>query len=188
VIGDTGDGAMQRDYWYSAARAAGDLESATAVGRAAGERTVRRLGARRLPTQDCPVLFEAPEAADLIGFFVAAVSGGSLYRKSTFLPDSLGQEIFAPHVSIREEPHLPRARGSAPFDNEGVATAPRDVVRDGVVRLFLAAIPRASRMATPATPAAATTSSSRTAATTSRAHSRMGAGSRHRQLARASIR
>src|SRR5215468_11164053 len=76
-----------------------------------------------------PVLFEAPEASDLIGFFVAAVSGGSLYRKSTFLPDSLGTEVFAPHVSIREEPHLLRARGSAPFDNEGVATTPRDLVR-----------------------------------------------------------
>jgi PmbA protein len=134
VIGDAGDGAMQRDYWYTAARAAGDLEGASAVGRTAGERTVRRLGARQVPTQECPVLFEAPEAADLIGFFVAAVSGGSLYRKSTFLPDSLGKEVFAPHVSIREEPHLPRGRGSAPFDNEGVATAPRDVVRDGVVR------------------------------------------------------
>jgi PmbA protein len=133
VIGED-RGAMQRDYWYTAARAAGDLEGASAVGRTAGERTVRRLGARQVPTQECPVLFEAPEAADLIGFFVAAVSGGSLYRKSTFLPDSLGKEVFAPHVSIREEPHLPRGRGSAPFDNEGVATAPRDVVRDGVVR------------------------------------------------------
>ncbi len=134
VIGDPGDGAMQRDYWYSAARAADDLEPATTVGRIAGERTARRLSARQLPTQECPVLFEAPEAADLIGFFVAAVSGGSLYRKSTFLADSLGTEVFAARVSIREEPHLPRARGSAPFDNEGVATTPRDVVRDGVLR------------------------------------------------------
>jgi len=134
VIGDAGDGAMQRDYWYTAARAAGDLEAPDVVGRAAGERTARRLGARQVPTQECAVLFEAPEAADLIGFFVAAVSGGSLYRRSTFLPDSLGTEIFAPRVSIREEPHLPRERGSAPFDNEGVATVPRDVVRDGVLR------------------------------------------------------
>jgi PmbA protein len=80
------------------------------------------------------VLFEAPEAAGLIGFFVGAVSGGSLYRKSSFLPDSLGTQVFAPQISIREEPHLPRGRGSAPFDNEGVATEPRDVVRDGVLR------------------------------------------------------
>jgi len=134
VIGDPGDGAMQRDYWYTAARAPGDLESAESVGRNAGLRTVRRLNARKLATTECPVVFEAPEAADLIGFFVGAVSGGSLYRRSSFLLDSLGEAVFAPHVSIREEPHLPRARGSAPFDAEGVATAPRDVVRDGVVR------------------------------------------------------
>ena len=79
------------------------------------------------------MLFEATEAGDLIGSFVGAVSGGSLYRKSSFLLDSLGKQVFAPHVSIREEPHLPRGRASAPFDNEGVATVPRDVVKDGVV-------------------------------------------------------
>jgi PmbA protein len=135
VIGDPGDGgAMQRDYWYTAGRGASDLQAASEVGRIAGERTARRLSARQLGTIECPVLFEAPEAADLIGAFVAAVSGGALYRKSSFLLDSLGSLVFAPLVSIREEPHIPRARGSAPFDNEGVATMPRDVVRDGVVR------------------------------------------------------
>jgi PmbA protein len=135
VIGDPGDGgAMQRDYWYTAARAPADLQAAAAVGRTAGERTVRRLNARKLGTIECPVLFDAPEAADLIGFFVAAVSGGSLYRRSSFLLDSLGTAVFAPMVSIREDPHLPRGRGSAPFDNEGVATVPRDVVREGVVQ------------------------------------------------------
>lgn len=125
---------MQRDYWYTAARAPEDLLSATEVGRIAGERTVRRLGARQIDTIECLVLFEAPEAADLLGSFVHAVSGGSLYRKSSFLLDSLGTQVFAPHVGVREEPHLPRARGSAPFDGEGVQTAPRDVVRDGVLR------------------------------------------------------
>jgi PmbA protein len=124
---------MQRDYWYTAARAPGDLESAAVVGRIAGERTARRLNARPLGTLECPVLFEAPEAGDLIGFFVGAVSGGSLYRKASFLQDSLGSTVFSPNVSIREEPHAPRGRGSAPFDNEGVATRPRDVVRNGVV-------------------------------------------------------
>jgi PmbA protein len=133
VIGEA-DGAMQRDYWYTAARAPGDLLDPVEVGRIAGERTVRRLGARQLGTLDCPVLFEASEAGDLLGSFVHAVSGGSLYRKSSFLMDSLGSRIFAPHVSIREEPHLPRARGSAPFDNEGVETTPRDVVAAGVLR------------------------------------------------------
>lgn len=128
------DGAMQRDYWYTAARAPEDLLPASDVGRIAGERTVRRLGARQLGTIECPVLFEAPEAADLLGSFVHAVSGGSLYRKSSFLLDSLGTQVFAPIVDIREEPHLPRARGSAPFDNEGVATRSRDVVVDGTLR------------------------------------------------------
>lgn len=100
----------------------------------AGERAARRLGARPVSTRECPVLFEASEAVDLIGFFVQAVSGGSLYRKSSFLLDSLGREVFAPHIQLREEPHLRRGRGSAPFDAEGVATFARDVVRDGVVQ------------------------------------------------------
>jgi len=133
VVGED-NGAMQRDFWYTAARASEDLLPAADVGRIAGQRTARRLNARRLPTTECPVIFEAPEAADLLGAFVGAVSGGSLYRKSSFLLDSLGQQVFAPHVQIREEPHLPRGRGSAPFDNEGVATVPRDVVRDGVLQ------------------------------------------------------
>jgi len=134
VIGDPGGGGvMQRDFWYTAGRGAADLQGAADVGRVAGERTARRLGARKLGTTECPVLFEAPEAADLVGSFVNAVSGGALYRRSSFLLDSLGSQVFAPIVSIREDPHIPRARGSAPFDNEGVATVPRDVVRDGVV-------------------------------------------------------
>ncbi|MDQ6619564.1 MAG: metalloprotease PmbA [Pseudomonadota bacterium] len=135
VIGEDDDG-MQRDYWYTTARAPQDLMSARDVGLIAGERTARRLAARQLGTTECPVLFEASEAGDLVGYFVGAVSGGSLYRKSSFLLDSIGQQVFAPHVSIREEPHIPRARGSAPFDNEGVATAPRDIVKNGVVEAY----------------------------------------------------
>jgi PmbA protein len=133
VIGEE-NGSMQRDYWYTASRVPGELLPASEVGRIAGERTARRLNARKLGTLDCPVLFEAPEAADLIGSFVHATSGGSLYRKASFLLDALGQPVFSPNVSIREEPHLRRARGSAPFDAEGVATAARDVVRDGVLQ------------------------------------------------------
>lgn len=133
VIADA-DGAMQRDYWYTAARAPEDLQAAADVGRIAGERTVRRLGGRQLSTLECPVLFDAPEAGDLLGSFVHAVSGGSLYRKSSYLLDSLGTQVFAPHVNVREEPHLLRARGSAPFDNEGVRTEPRDVVANGVLQ------------------------------------------------------
>jgi PmbA protein len=132
VIGEDEAG-LQRDYWYTAARVASELQPAADVGRMAGERTARRLNARKLGTLECPVLFEAPEASDLIGSFVHAVSGGSLYRKSSFLLDSIGQTIFSPQVTIREEPHIPRARASAPFDAEGVATVPRNVVSRGVL-------------------------------------------------------
>ncbi len=132
VIGEDASG-MQRDFWYTAARSPQDLEDAAKVGRIAGERTARRLGARPVATIECPVLFEAPEAVDLIGAYVQAVSGSSLYRKSSFLVDSLGKEVFAPQVSMHEEPHLKRGRGSAPFDAEGVATARRVVVDRGVV-------------------------------------------------------
>ena len=128
------DGGMQRDYWYSSRRDGADLESAAAVGRKAGERTVRRLAARKIKTTECPVLFEAPIASGLIGHLVGAVSGGSLYRKSSFLLDSLGQQIFAPFVQIRELPHIPKGLASSPFDNEGVATRARDLIKDGVLQ------------------------------------------------------
>jgi PmbA protein len=133
VIAEDDDG-MQRDYWYTSARAAADLEAAQAVGTTAGRRAVRRLGGRKLRTLTCPVLFEAPVATGLVGHFVSAVSGGSLYRKSSFLLDSLGTTVFAPGIDIREDPHLPRGPASAPFDDEGVATASRDVVKGGVVQ------------------------------------------------------
>lgn len=133
VIADE-DGAMQRDYWYTTARAAGDMDSAEAVGRRAGERTVRRLGARRLDSRQCPVLFEAPIASGLIASFVSAVSGGHLYRKSSFLLDSFGQQLFPDFLQIQERPFLPKGLASAPFDSEGVATRDRDVVVDGVLQ------------------------------------------------------
>jgi PmbA protein len=128
------DGGMQRDYWYTTAREAGELEDAEAVGRRAGQRAIRRLGARKIDTRQTPVIFEAPVAAGLIGHFVGAVSGGSLYRRASFLIDSLGQPVFAPLVTIRELPHLPRGLASAPFDDEGVATRDRYVVEEGIVQ------------------------------------------------------
>jgi PmbA protein len=128
------NGAMQRDYWYDTARAAGDMAAAEVIGRRAGERTVRRLNARRLGTRQCPVLFEAPIASGLIASFVSAVSGGHLYRKSSFLLDSLGSRVFPEFVQIQERPFLPRGLASAAFDNEGVATRDRDVVKDGVLQ------------------------------------------------------
>ena len=133
VIGED-KGSMQRDYWYTSARSAAELESAESVGRIAGARTVRRLNGRKLDTRTCPVIFEAPIATGLIGSFVAAVSGGSLYRKSSFLLDSLGTQVFAPLVTIRELPFIPRGIGSSPFDSEGVACQERDVVKDGVLQ------------------------------------------------------
>jgi PmbA protein len=133
VIAGEGDG-MQRDDWYTQARAATDLEDARAVGQRAGQRCVRRLGARKLATMQVPVLFEAPIAASLLGHFVAAVSGGSLYRKASFLLDSLGRQVFSPLVCIRDVPDLKRGLASSPFDDEGVATQRRDVVERGVLR------------------------------------------------------
>lgn len=132
VIAGEGE-AMQRDDWYSMARAAEDLEDGEAVGRKAGARAVRRLGARKTETMAAPVLFEAPVAASLLGHFVSAASGGSLYRKSSFLQDALGKPVFAPMVRIRDLPHIPKGLASAPFDDEGVATQAREVVRGGVL-------------------------------------------------------
>ncbi|KAF0814187.1 Metalloprotease PmbA [Andreprevotia sp. IGB-42] len=124
---------MQRDYWYTSARAQGDLDGAAAVGRRAGERAVRRLGARRIKTGDYPVLFEAPVAGSLISHWVSAISGSSLYRKSSFLLDSLGQQVFSPIVQIVEDPFLLRGQASGAFDAEGVATTRRDLVSAGVL-------------------------------------------------------
>jgi len=125
---------MQRDYWYTTARDAADLNSAESVGQRAGERAVRRLDARKLETRQCPVLFEAPIATGLIASFVSAVSGGHLYRKSSFLLDSLGKQIFPAFMQIEERPFLAKGLASAPFDSEGVATQDRDVVKDGVLQ------------------------------------------------------
>jgi PmbA protein len=125
---------MQRDDWYETSRDAADLSDSARVGRLAGERAVRRLGARKIATTQAPVLFEAPVAASLLGHFVAAVSGGNLYRKSSFLLDSAGTQIFAPLVSVSEQPHLAKGLASAPFDEEGVATRSREVVEGGVLQ------------------------------------------------------
>jgi PmbA protein len=127
-------GGMQRDDWYSAVRAPAQLARAEALGRYAGERALARLGARKIGTRQAPVLFEAPQAAMLLGSFVSAASGGSLYRKTSFLAGSLGQQVFARGVNIEERPHERKALASSPFDEEGVATRARSVVRDGVLQ------------------------------------------------------
>lgn len=133
VIAGEGD-RMQRDDWYCTKRDAAELAAPEAIGDYAAQRALSRLGARRVRTCEVPVLFEAPLAASLLGNFVHAASGGSLYRKSSFLVDSLGQQIFSPNVQIREEPFQPKGMASGPFDDDGVATREREVVRDGVLQ------------------------------------------------------
>ncbi len=129
-----GEESMERDYWYSVARDAADLLPADELGCVAARRTLRRLNARKLKTVQAPVLFEAPVAASLLGHFVGAVSGGSLYRKSSFLLGQLGQPVFAPHINIEDVPDLPKGLGSSPFDDEGVRVQRRRIVEDGVLR------------------------------------------------------
>lgn len=136
VIAEQGD-SMQRDYWYTTARAPADLETPEHVGRLAGQRTVRRLGCRKLKTAQVPVLFEAPLAGGLISSLISAVSGGNLYRKSSFLLDSLGKPVIASIVDIEEQPHLPKGLASSAFDAEGVATRPRMLVEQGVLQGYL---------------------------------------------------
>jgi PmbA protein len=136
VVAQRGD-SMQRDYWYSVARKAEDLEAASAIGKKAGERSIKRLDARRLATQQCPVLYCAEVASGLLGSLVNAISGGSLYRKSTFLLNALDTQIFPDFIRIHEQPLLKGALGSSAYDGEGVATQTRDIVRDGVLRGYV---------------------------------------------------
>ena len=136
VIAESGDN-MQRDYWYSTARAAADLDSAKYIGKVAGERTVMRLDAKKIKTCQVPVLFEAALASGLISSLVSAISGGNLYRKSSFLLDSLGKQIASPLLNIYEEPHIKKGLASSPFDNEGVATRPRQLVKDGILQGYI---------------------------------------------------
>jgi PmbA protein len=126
-------GLMQRDDWYSASRVPAKIADPKALGRYAGQRAAARLGARKIATCQAPVLFEAPSAIGLIGHFVSAVNGGNLYRKTSFLVDSLGQEVFSPQVRIDERPLERQGMASSAFDEEGVATRERPIVRDGVV-------------------------------------------------------
>jgi PmbA protein len=125
---------MQRDGWYTSMRDAADLASPETVGRYAAERALARLKSRRVATGEVPVLFESTVAAGLLGAYVQATSGGALYRKATFLADSLGKAVLAKHIDIAEDPHLAKGKGSAPFDDEGVRTQARQVVQAGVVQ------------------------------------------------------
>jgi PmbA protein len=150
VIGED-DSGMQRDYWYTTARAAGDLDAPEAVGRRAAERTVARLGARRLGTRQAPVLFRSDVAVGLLRSFVGAVRGPALYRRASFLLDALGRPVFPAFVRIHEEPLKPRGLGSSPFDDEGVATRPHDLVSDGTLCSYVLDSYAARRLGTQTT-------------------------------------
>jgi len=131
------DGVMQRDYYYTAARAPGDLEPAPAVGVEAARRVVGRLGARKLKTTRAPVLFVPELARGFIGHAISAISGGAQYRRASFLLNAAGEQVFPGFLDILERPHLPRGMASAPYDSEGVATYDRDVVKGGILQGYV---------------------------------------------------
>ena len=128
---------MQRDYWYSSSRDWHELERAEAIGRESARRTIARLGPRRLRTRRAPVLFAPDIARGLIGHFAAAIRGSSQYRQASFLLNCAGQQIFPSGFSIAERPHIPKGMGSAPFDDEGVATRDRELIADGVLTGYI---------------------------------------------------
>jgi PmbA protein len=127
---------MQRDYGYTVACAPDSLKSIQEVAQTAVERTVRRLNGRRMATCNSPVIFAAEEARSLLGHFVSAISGGSLYRKSSFLLDRLGQKVFPQHINISEKPYLAKSLGSSPFDDDGVTTRENVFVQDGILNSY----------------------------------------------------
>lgn len=131
------NGNMQRDYWYTSARDFKDMDSASYVGNVAGQRTIRRLGARTIQTGQYPVLFEAPLASGLISSLIGAISGGSLYRKSSFLLDSLGKKVASSVLNITEDPHIKKGVASSPFDSEGVATHARQLVGNDILQGYM---------------------------------------------------
>ncbi|OQX13218.1 MAG: metalloprotease PmbA [Thiothrix lacustris] len=150
VVAQDGE-SMQRDYWYSVSRVPGLLESADSVGAEAAQRTVRRLNARSLSTREAPVLFVPQMARGLIGQLVSAISGGSQYRKASFLLNSLGQQAFPDFVQLREDPLIRQALGSRSYDAEGVATQTRDIVKDGIIQGYFLGSYSARKLGMPST-------------------------------------
>jgi PmbA protein len=136
VLAGTGD-EMQRDYWYSSSRDYHELQEPEAIGRESARRTIARLEPRKLATQRGPILFVPELARGLIGHFLAAIRGSSQYRESSFLLNSVGEQIFPNNFRISERPHIHKAMGSAPFDDEGVATQDRELVAEGVLTGYI---------------------------------------------------
>jgi PmbA protein len=136
VIGEEGDD-MQRDYSYTVSRELGLLLDPKQIGREAALETVSRLNSRKLGTQKVPVIFRADIASSLFGHLVSAISGGAIYRKSSFLLDKVGQPVLSSNINIIERPHLLRGLASSPFDSEGVKTIDRQIITDGVLNQYL---------------------------------------------------
>lgn len=145
LIAKEGD-EMQRDYSYTIAADPALLESTSNIAKQAAERSVRRLGARRLSTMKAPVIFAAEEARGLMGHFAAAIQGSSLYRKASFLVDHLDKQIFPAFMHIQEQPHLSKALGSAPFDEDGVATRANVFIEDGILRNYSLSVYSAKKL------------------------------------------
>ncbi|UTZ26968.1 metalloprotease PmbA [Vibrio campbellii] len=137
VIGVGQNGEMERDYSYTVARHRDDLWTPETVGRNAAEKTISRLDAQKLKTGKYPVMFAADVATGLIGHLVMAISGGNLYRKSSFLLDHLGKQVLPEWFNISERPHVLRGLASSPFDSEGVYTQDREIITDGVLATYL---------------------------------------------------
>lgn len=131
------EGDMERDYAYTIGRAIDDLQTPEWVGQECARRTLSRLSPRKLSTMKAPVIFAAEVATGLFGHLVGAISGGSVYRKSTFLLDSMGKQILPEWLTIQEQPHLLKGLASTPFDSEGVRTEKRDIIKDGVLQTWL---------------------------------------------------
>lgn len=131
------DGVMQRDYHYASARSADDLDAAADIGRVAGEKVVGRLGAKKIKTTRAPVLYIPDLARGFIAHAIGAIMGGAQYRRSSFLLDAVGEELFPDFVNIQERPHLPKGMASTPYDSEGVGTYDREIVSDGVLQSYV---------------------------------------------------
>jgi len=136
VLAGTGED-MQRDYWYTSSRDWRELQSGEDVGRESARRTIARLNPTKISTRRAPVLFVPEVARGFIGHFIAAIRGSSQYRQSSFLLNAIGQRVFPPGFSIAERPHIPKAMGSAPFDEEGVATHDRELIADGILTGYM---------------------------------------------------
>lgn len=128
---------MQRDHEYTLARDPADLQNTTQLANQTVEKTVKRLGARRIDTRKAPVIFHSDVAKGFLGTFISAISGGNLYREASFLHDSLGKAVFPSFISIEQQPHLDKMMGSAPFDSEGVKTEKLSYVNEGMVRSYV---------------------------------------------------